>query len=283
MGIEDLIKTIDSELLHLYETSQNKGNYKIFNFKSALENLGQLMLEEGYSQANALKASDYISVFNDLCRPLFELPHLHPKVVSCKYYELLKGVKLSEERIDIGITQSYSQYKESQLSKGDTFDHFFHIDINKWILNRLSFEEYIYKLLKKKRLNKAFSEGPTLNIAEQFFTVRLSKTQQNFLFEQLKSGGFIAEDSDYNSFCHVFGGNQKPEQFKQLEWLKTKQLLRELLLPLIHLFISFPELKRQVPHYFTQSGRPLQLARNKTIPSTDSDTLNAIIDKLATL
>ena len=64
-------------------------------------------------------------------------------------------------------------------------------------------------------------------------------------------------------------------------WLKTKQLARELLThPIIKDSLTVAEVERQAPTIFNKKGRPLNLAKNKRVPSIDSDNLR---DYLATL
>lgn len=59
-----------------------------------------------------------------------------------------------------------------------------------------------------------------------------------------------------------------------LKWLQNKQLARELLThDKIKDRLSDAEVKRQAQKLFLYKGKPLLLARNKTIPSKDSDEL----------
>ena len=69
---------------------------------------------------------------------------------------------------------------------------------------------------------------------------------------------------------------------KPLKWLKTKQLARELLThSKIKDSLTVAEIERQAPTLFIdKNNNPLTLAKNKKIPSTDSDNLS---NYLATL
>jgi hypothetical protein len=53
---------------------------------------------------------------------------------------------------------------------------------------------------------------PTISKAPQRFTREFSSTEQKKLFNGLKDGGFIAENTNYYHFCAVFGNTPIPEK-----------------------------------------------------------------------
>lgn len=96
------------------------------------------------------------------------------------------------------------------------------------------------------------------------------------------------EKNDRQSFDHIFGKDkEKPKNFKPIEWLATKQLLRELLTGLqkeIKYNRQNPETRelsneivRQTPNYFLKDKTPLELAGNKLIPSWGSEDIKGFL------
>jgi len=68
---------------------------------------------------------------------------------------------------------------------------------------------------------------------------------------------------------------------KPFRWLKTKQLARELLThPKIKGNLKVAEVERQTPTIFIYHGKLLKLAKDKPIPSSDSDKLSNYLSTL---
>lgn len=107
---------------------------------------------------------------------------------------------------------------------------------------------------------------------------KLGHRQASSLFDWLKKGGYIDKDADCNSFTWALGG-APVDAYRPIVWLKTKQLLRELLEGVAT--DSKANIERRVRQLFVdQSGAPYALAKNKQVPSQESDS---IADFLATL
>lgn len=96
------------------------------------------------------------------------------------------------------------------------------------------------------------------------------------------------EKNDRQSFDYIFGKDkEKPKNFKPIEWLATKQLLRELLTGLqkeIKYNRQNPETRelsneivRQTPNYFLKDKTPLKLAGNKLISSWESEDIKGFL------
>mgnify|MGYP003653357893 CR=1 FL=1 len=83
------------------------------------------------------------------------------------------------------------------------------------------------------------------------FHTRLNNTQRSLLFELLVDGGFIPKDTDKDDFIWVFGGMNGNNLKSKMTWLKNK-------------------------------GNPIALAKNKPVPSSDSDMIAEIHKKIAT-
>ncbi len=114
------------------------------------------------------------------------------------------------------------------------------------------------------------------------FHTRLNNTQRSLLFELLVDGGFIPKDTDKDDFIWVFGGMNGNNLKSKITWLKNKQLLRELLTPLKPLDIKSAVYERFVPLVFiNDKGNPIALAKNKPVPSSDSDLIAEIHKKIA--
>ncbi|MGQ7867826.1 hypothetical protein [Sunxiuqinia sp. sy24] len=118
--------------------------------------------------------------------------------------------------------------------------------------------------------------------AVSFFHTRLNNTQRNLLCELLVDSGFIPEDTDKDDFVWAFGGLNGNNLKSKITWLKNKQLLRELLMPLRPLDIKSTVYERFVPLVFiNDKGNPIALAKNKPVPSSDSDLIAEIHKKIA--
>lgn len=111
----------------------------------------------------------------------------------------------------------------------------------------------------------------------------LSNTQRTLLYDLLVENKFIPDETDKDGFNWVFGGNNKKYTSFKIKWLKNKQLLRELLIPLKHPETKISDIKRIIPQIFIDTKcNAITLANNKSVPSQDSDKLSEIHKKLAT-
>ncbi len=148
-----------------------------------------------------------------------------------------------------------------------------------------SFEEYSknHKQSSSLKIVQRIISAPKPPEPKPFngLLLELSSEQLDKLFELLKSN-FIDAEPDRQSFDYIFGSEQKPNQFKPIVWIQSKQLLRELLTGLqkeIKFNIKHPdtrelsnEIERQTSTYFVdKKQKPLQLASNKIVLSLESD------------
>lgn len=69
MGINDLFKVIDDQLLILSE-ARRQGRYKWFDFVRALKSLNDRIQDEGYNEYRTRKVSQLVNVFKDLCHTI---------------------------------------------------------------------------------------------------------------------------------------------------------------------------------------------------------------------
>jgi hypothetical protein len=149
--------------------------------------------------------------------------------------------------------------------------------------------EYAIFLIEQKR-PKLFDIQPQQPL---HFTRAFTADEQKKLFEYLKkpsvkqseTAQFLPNDTSYNHFCYVFGGTPIPNNEKPLplQWLQSKQLLRELLTnkKIKKEKIGIAEIERQTPkHFVDEHNNPFKLAKNKQANSLFHDSL---INFLATL
>lgn len=104
-----------------------------------------------------------------------------------------------------------------------------------------------------------------------------SDSERETLFAALIKDGFISTTTDSDSFLWGLGSTlTTPVNFTPIVWLKNKQLLRELLEPIVD--ISKADMARAVPLIFSNRAKTaLYLAKNKPIPSKDSDKIKNMI------
>lgn len=119
------------------------------------------------------------------------------------------------------------------------------------------------------------------NIPQQLKT-SLTEPKRDLLFDRLVMDGFIPKNTDKEGFKWVFGWKNDKYTSFQIKWLKNKQLLRELLIPLRHSDIIQADYERLVPIFFIDKKENyISLAKGKHIESTDSDKIAEIHKKLA--
>lgn len=115
-------------------------------------------------------------------------------------------------------------------------------------------------------------------------TRTLKSTQQKYLFNKLiENELFLPKNTNYESFCHVFGGSVKPDDFEVLEWRETKQTLRELIVGLKNANIEITQHKYPIPPYFKKKGRIINnLPGHKKRETPESKKIAEYIKNIAT-
>ena len=73
---------------------------------------------------------------------------------------------------------------------------------------------------------------------------------QTNLFRMVIDKNLMDKNTDFDSFCFVFGDDCMPVKFKPLKWLASRQLLRELIEYLKHPDIKIPTSRYNLPPYF---------------------------------
>lgn len=127
-----------------------------------------------------------------------------------------------------------------------------------------------------------YHQGGTTDNTEHF-PLEGDVAEGRKVFQQLVDNGFIAKDSDENSFLFIMGYSAETNgDVKQIVWLKTKQLAREFVSLRNEKAIKSGQLKiatmeKLTEQLFLMDGKPLKLAKNKPVPSLDSDLLEKIV------
>ena len=101
-------------------------------------------------------------------------------------------------------------------------------------------------------------------------------------YEALVRGGFIARSTEMDCWLYAMGYSVNlPASPKPIEWMKNKQLAREMLQqafgPLIETKeLTVAQIEGLAESVFVKQGEPLKLAKPKPEPSFDSDSLKEI-------
>ncbi|NCB67323.1 MAG: hypothetical protein EOM47_00555 [Bacteroidia bacterium] len=147
-----------------------------------------------------------------------------------QYNEHYNGWKTTSEAISLFLTQS--QVEKMGQAAGIRYE--FEIYRQK---NRSEFEPLAITLQS--------TQTPHPKLIKT-----LSIIQQKNLFDMLIDNKLLSSETDFNSFCFVFGSYLMPNDFKPLKWLKNRQLLRELITELKHPDVIVPTSKYILPNYF---------------------------------
>lgn len=141
---------------------------------------------------------------------------------------------------------------------------------------------YIYEIIDNTEKQLGISSEPS-DIPSKQLKTNLNDTQRGLLFDLLVKDKFIPDKMDRDGFIWAFGGKNDGYTSFNITWLKNKQVLRELLTRLKHKDIIQADFERLVPLVFIdKKDNPINLAKNKPVPSIESDTISEIHKKIAT-
>lgn len=167
-----------------------------------------------------------------------------------QYNEHYNGWKTTSEAISLFLTQS--QVEKMGQAAGIRYE--FEIYKQK---KRSEFEPLATTLQSTEPAN---TQTPHPKLIKQ-----LSTKQQQNLFEMLTNNDLLSKETDYKSYCFVFGSYLMPDNFKPLKWLKNRQLLRELITELKHPDVIIPTSKYILPNYFIDKyDKPIKELPNDT-------------------
>jgi hypothetical protein len=137
--------------------------------------------------------------------------------------------------------------------------------MKKWIGDN-AYSKQCDALFSKYEMLLKYQPAPTPAPKPIRLIKSLSENQQIFLYNKLTENSlFLPIDSDFVSFCFVFGNSLKPNDFKPLQWMQNKQLLRELITELKHPDIEISKNRYILPAFFIDEKQKtiLYLPTNK--------------------
>lgn len=123
---------------------------------------------------------------------------------------------------------------------------------------------------------------------KRHFPLDGDEKQGREVYQQLINERFIAPDCDEDSFLFIMGYKAEINgEVKQIVWLQTKQLAREFVTlknqkALDSKLLKMVTLEEITEKQFVKDGKPLKLAKNKPVISSESDTLLKIMRPKAT-
>lgn len=111
------------------------------------------------------------------------------------------------------------------------------------------------------------------------FSIQLSEEKKKKLFDSLISNGYIDNNTEFENFSHVFGGQTIPANFKPIEWVKMNSKVKVMpnkqsLLSLLSLLgVSFKEItnKKMMNKLFIIKGGKQFKANNYTNINSNTD------------
>ncbi|MDR3705115.1 MAG: hypothetical protein P4L28_04310 [Paludibacteraceae bacterium] len=180
-------------------------------------------------------------------------------------------------------------FKEKLKIHGGTKDLFISDEFNKiksfpnWIRDEFTIINKWVRFLTEK-LNTTNKEEPPHTKPKQLKT-NLSNTQRGTLFELLKEGGFIPNDSDEDSFIWAFGGNGELEfEYKAIKWNYGNNALFELL-EIVTETVSNENLRNCINLFINKKGKQItnreKISRpKKNEPSNYKSQIESIEKKI---
>ncbi len=120
------------------------------------------------------------------------------------------------------------------------------------------------------------------------FPLNGQETEGTQLYEQLVRHHFISSNTELDCWLYVMGyTTQQPAEVKPIQWLKNVQLAQELLRGIFagqldNHELTMNRLMELTEQCFVKDDKPLKLAKNKPVPSTDSDLIQTILRPNAT-
>lgn len=104
--------------------------------------------------------------------------------------------------------------------------------------------------------------------------MRLKGNEAKSLRTLLIDKNQIEKNTEEETFLYWFGCGEYNEAIKPIIWTGTKQIARELLEGLYKSKdSSFADIEKIVPMCFIKDKKPMQLAKNKKVPSLESDVI----------
>lgn len=148
------------------------------------------------------------------------------------------------------------------------------------ILSELTYKEssiIVHRLLEERYYRYSF-----LKLSDELHFPKVQEVQEvEALFNFLVEGRYISDGTKKRDFMYYLGHYYSmPERLNAIQWMETKQLLRELLESLYSDVMSKADIERIAVFAFVdKKGHYMRLAKNKIILSTKSDELKEFLAK----
>jgi hypothetical protein len=102
------------------------------------------------------------------------------------------------------------------------------------------------------------------NKIENYFRTNISNDLIKEIYNKLTEKGFISKDNtDIEGFLYVFGGDSSKFTSYRITWLKSQQLLRELLTAIKPDYVTMAGYERTAKLVFIKDGEPVELPKSK--------------------
>lgn len=175
---------------------------------------------------------------------------------------------IADCKTESGFDLTEKMFIENELHKIEEKYNKFKYECNFDI--RVRAENYIDFLKSKLEVLDKKPQQPTNNRDTDTTQTKQIIIPENILNE-------LEKTTCNNGKCFIECATERP-----LKWIQNKQLLRELLThDKIKGILTIAEIERQAPSIFIDNNNnKLNLAKNKKVPSTDSDNLSKILATL---
>lgn len=110
------------------------------------------------------------------------------------------------------------------LGKRDDFSHCFDVDINVILKHRISFEEYVRRLVAERKIVENISDNSALTLSvpadtEGHFSVNKPYKEMQRILTALQQQGFVSAETTIGTFYYRMTGQGTPNNDK-IEWIK---------------------------------------------------------------
>lgn len=147
------------------------------------------------------------------------------------------------------------------------------------ILSELSYKES--SIVLKRLIEARLYRYPLLDMDAELHFPRVQEVRKTkVLFEFLLKGKYISDSTKERDFMYYLGHYYCTTviDINSIQWIESKQLLRELLEALYSDVMSKTDIKRIAMSAFTDKyGHYMLLAKKKEAPSTKSDKLKEFL------
>lgn len=130
----------------------------------------------------------------------------------------------SDDDSIVGEITRWTRWGPRVLNKRDDFSHYFDLDINVILKHRISFEEYVRRLVAERKIVENISDDSALTLSVPtdtggHFSVNKPYKEMQRILTALQHQGFVSEETTIATFYYRMTGNGAPTTDK-VEWIK---------------------------------------------------------------